>query len=120
MTTAAQDNTEIIVRRDGDRDLEFRGVLLGSGAMKNGTWRGTNVDIYRTASGRYVMAVRAWTQWQGEHDSHRAAVCDTPEEVLAWLRQDAGGALGPASKGALEEAAGADPGLAAVLTERIG
>ncbi len=107
------------VRRDGDRDLEFTGVQLGAGAMDTGTGRGTDVTIYRTAGGRYVVGVRAWTAWQDERDSHRAGVCEDAAQVLAWLRQDAGGILGQASKDALEDAAQHDEELAAVLVERV-
>ena len=110
---------EITIRRDGDRDLEFEGVELGSGSMKTGTGRGTDVHIYRTTGGRYVVAVRAWTQWQGEHDSHRAGVCDNAAEVISWLIEDAGGQLGRASKEALEAASLEDEGIAGVLTERV-
>ncbi len=115
------------VRRDGDRDLEFSGVLLGEGRNGSGgtsgyscDWnRGTDVSIYRTVSGRYVVSVHQWSAWQGETDLHRAAACDGPEDVLSWLVDDCGGQLGRASKEALEAAATNDEGLAGVLTERI-
>ena len=110
---------EITVRRDGDRDLSFEGVLLGSGSMETGTGRGTDVSLFKTKSGKYVVSVRAWTAWEGEHDSHRAGVCDTAEVVLDWLVQDAGGQLGRASKEALESAAKEDDGIAAVVVERV-
>jgi len=107
------------VRRDGDRDLEFIGQALGYGEMETSTGRGTVVQVYRTKGGRYVVSVRQWTQWQGEHDSYRAAVCGRAADVLAWLIEDAGGQLGRASKEALEAAAVEDEALAAVLTEWI-
>lgn len=120
MTRQHNDSSKrFTVRRDGDRDLTFTGILLGVGSMEADTGRGTEVRIYRTAGGRYVVAVTAWTAWEDERDSHRAAVCEAPEEVLAWLRQDAGGTLGPASKKALEHGASEDPGIAGVLTERV-
>jgi len=127
MTTQHSDMKEITVRRDGDRDLEFIGVELGSGSFGTGgtsgyscDWnRGTDVTIYRTQGGRYVVAVRQWSCWQGERDAHRATACDTAADVLAWLIEDAGGQLGRASKEALEAAAASDEDLAAVLTEWI-
>ena len=118
---------EYTVTRDGDRDLEFAGVELGAGSFGTGgtsgfarDWtRGTNVTIYRTAGGRYVVGVKQWSAWEGEGDVHRAAVCETPADVLAWLIEDAGGQLGHASKEALEAAAAEDAGIAGILTERI-
>ncbi|NOX54289.1 MAG: hypothetical protein GXP27_07570 [Planctomycetes bacterium] len=73
---AQQHNDTYTVRRDGDRDLEFTGVELGSGSMGTGGTsgyacdfdRGTEVSIYRTTGGRYVAAVRQWSRWEGEHE----------------------------------------------------
>jgi len=113
------------IPRDGGRDLEVHGWLIGEGSHGYGgtypsDWtRGTVVRIYRTVSGRYVTAVRQWSAWEGESDSHRAAVCDEPEGVLRWLVDDASGKLGPASKEAWRNACLTDPDLHGLDVERV-
>lgn len=98
------------VKRDGARDLSFRGTLVasgihgGPGELIRDWQRGTEVEIYVTASQKIVTAVRQWTIWEGEADAYRAEVHDTPEAALAWLVADCGGTLGKASKEAWEEA----------------
>jgi len=118
---------QFVVERDGNRDLEFSGVVLGTGSFGTGgtsgfpgDWtRGTSVDIYRTVGGRYVVGVKQWSCYEGEGDIYRAAVCDTPADVFAWLVEDAGGRLGRASKEALEAAATEHAEIAAILTEQV-
>lgn len=117
--------TDHRVKRDGDRDLSFRGWLLGesehgSGGDYPSDWtRGVDVSIYLTTGGNWVTARRSWSSWQGESDSHDAAVHDTPNAALAWLIEDAGGVLGPASKQAWESACDSYPPLRDHETERV-
>lgn len=119
--------SEYRIPRDGDRDLSFEGKLLGEGSHGTGgnsgfvkDWtRGTDVEIYRTKGGSYVVSVRQWSRWQGEGEVNRAAICKSPSEVLNWLTDDCGGTLGPASKEAWDAAAGADQGIAAMGYEEV-
>ena len=118
--------TEIALRRDGDRDLEFRGMLLGEGCIGtdgksyNDSTRGTDVKIYRTEAGSYLASVVQWSAWDGERDIYRVLrPAAGPEELLALLKEDAGGELGRASKEAWEEAASVDPEIAAQRNERV-
>lgn len=102
--------TQQRVKRDGARDLAFRGELIGEGS--HGTpgpyvddWqRGTEVSIYLTLKGTLITAVRQWTLWENEADVHRAAVHETPQAAYQWLVRDCGGQLGRASKEAWEDA----------------
>ncbi|MCL4499576.1 MAG: hypothetical protein M1335_04960, partial [Chloroflexi bacterium] len=70
-------------------DLSFTGELLASadsrwdaGREQN---RWTEIEVYRTDSELYVVAIQGRTLWQGEHDRHAATVCDSPEEVYKAL-----------------------------------
>lgn len=113
------------VRRDGDRDLTFRGWLLGEGSHGTGSHiqsqcdRGTMVQVYLTTGGRLVTAVYQWTRWQGEHGATRAAAHESADAALAWLVADAGGKLGRASKEAWERACQTYPPIAAAETVEV-
>lgn len=50
--------------RDHTRRVEFEGEHLGE--LKEGDTRGTTESLYRTADGRLLAHVEAWSQWQGE------------------------------------------------------
>lgn len=71
--------------RTGDTPLRFRGEQIAavSSRIINGQERNRWFDLalYRTAGGAYVAAVAFRSQWQGEHDDERAAVCETAAAV---------------------------------------
>lgn len=84
--------TEIIVKRDGQKDLKFKGKLLASVSSR---WvagqeqtRWTEITVYQTESGRYVIAWEHITLWQGEENRYRAEVCGRVAEVTAELMED--------------------------------
>lgn len=91
-----------IVRRDADYDVEFRGALLATDSYCSDGERFTEVDLFVTESGRFVAVVRfgSHTRTTMRHD---AKVCDTPEEVVHWMRGTSG-KIGTASKRVLEKA----------------
>ena len=116
------------LERDGDRPLRFRGEQLGEGESGSGgtsgyrcDWnRGVKVRIFRLASGGgYVVARSYWSHWQGEADRAEAVVCPTPHALLEALRDDVDGTLRRAEAEALDDAAGADAGIAAVAVEDL-
>ena len=83
-----------VVKRDGDRDIKFKGELIAeawsssdraSGNYSGSTGRSTELELYRTAKGKYVCSSIGRTQWQGEHDRYSAMVCDTVEDVQAFF-----------------------------------
>jgi len=103
--------TDVRVVRDGDRDLVFAGWMLGEGAIggpgkEPSKWiRSTEVRVWLSASGQLVTGARRWSQEHGlDEPRHAAAVHATAEQALAWLRHDAGGRLGLASKRAWDAA----------------
>jgi hypothetical protein len=108
------------VKRDGDRDLKFTGDIIADvsshsyqGPNQN---RWTEITVYRTKGGKYVVSSIGRTCWQGEHDRHDATLCDTPEAVLDALRQD--GYLSWIAKEALDELQ-TDDAFADIYAERI-
>jgi len=119
MTRPAEDAKQYRVARDGARDLTFRGWLLGEGDRSMGaTGPYTTVEIYLTEAGAIVASVEQGTMGEGV-GSARAAAHDTPEAALAWLIEDAGGELGPASKEAWEAAGEKYPPIAEHAVETI-
>lgn len=104
------------VERDGEIPLEFSGRVLGEGRQEAGrgwTW----VVVYRTEAGALVTAVEQGLD-DGRHRA-RAAIHDTATEAIDWLREDAGGSLGRASRDALSDARDRDEDFAAAAVERI-
>lgn len=83
---------EIIVNRDGQKDLRFNGEVV---AWASSRWvagqeqtRWTEITVYQTESGKYVIAWEFITLWQGEENSYRAKVCERVAEVVAELMDD--------------------------------
>ena len=100
-----------IIRRTGQAPLRVRGELLvkAESSMNNASveysgapGRSQMVRIYRTVSGRFVVAIRHNTIWQGEHDtdeadvfpSLRMCVAHLEDRVPGWMLQDILKALG--------------------------
>ena len=85
---------KITLKRTGLRPLSFTGELVtgfetspdrAAGSYWSGaTGRWYEVNLYRTAKGRYVVQVSHYTQWQGEQDEYLARVFDSLEEALTW------------------------------------
>jgi hypothetical protein len=78
------------LRRSGQPALRFQGELL---AESDGAWhagreqnRYHELAVYRTAGGKYVVAVGYRTRWQGETDHDSAEIVDAPTNVAGVLR----------------------------------
>jgi hypothetical protein len=131
-STASGGPELIRIRRDRDRDMEFQGWRIGSGETGTGPadrfghpqaapdrerWiRGIEVTLFRTVGGQFAVGLRRWGP--GGEEYH-GVVHRSPEELLEWMKSDAGGKLGAASKQAWESACRLDPDLKAHETERI-
>lgn len=113
--------TKYKLDRDGDLPLAFCGALVGAGSTQDCRGptqnRWTEVNIYRTTRGSYVAEVRRISLWQGEDQGRTAAVLETAEAVIAWLRFAGAGQLGRASLGAIERATDEDAAFAAAGVE---
>lgn len=90
------------VRRDADYDIEFKGALLATESYCSDGDRFTEVDLFVTESGRYVAAVRFGSESRPTM-RHDAQVCETPEQVVEWMRGTSG-KIGMASKRVLQKA----------------
>ncbi len=100
------------VSRDGDRDIYFKGVELGTGTAKD-----DQAHIYKTAGGKYVAALEENYLTIGIR-RRSATVATTAEEVAAFFRRSVTTgsgkdrvtteSLNEAGKLALQEASRAD------------
>ena len=118
-----EETKQFTVIRDDKKDLAFAGVLISSGSdhehqgPQNSRW--SEIDIYRTDSGRYVVAQVYRTQWQGE-DSHRADVCESAAavmELLEWEDEEGNNGLSNLAKEALDAAAENDSAFEGITLE---
>ena len=121
-----EETKHFTVTRDGKKDLTFAGVLIGSGSdhehqgPQNSRW--SEIDIYRTDSGKYIVAQVYRTRWQGEEDSHRAEVCESAAavlELLEWEDEEGNGGLSNLAKEALEAAAENDTAFEGITLEEV-
>jgi hypothetical protein len=126
---------EHLLPREGDRDLAFTGWLVGEAQQVIGTrfMRADGSDPYRkivdvqifvTPGGAIVTACRRFEQpldaSAARAESVTAAAHRKIEDAIAWLKNDAGGKLGPAGKTAWVNACRSVPELAAQEYERVG
>lgn len=85
---------EIVLERDGERDLRFVGREIGSGTTyehsgpSNNRW--TEIRIYATKGGKYVTEIVGMTLWQGEHSRRSACACADEAAVVDALTQTEG------------------------------
>jgi hypothetical protein len=94
--------TKFTIERDNDRDLNFTGEIIGSASSSPNnassnysreTGRWSELNLYKTAGGKFVAQSIGRTQWQGEHDRYSAMVCNTEAEVVdffgtGWLAKE--------------------------------
>lgn len=108
--------------RQGLPPIRFEGEIVGEGTTHShqgsGQNRWTEVDIYRTKGGKFVVQVARMTIWEGESDHYSAASKATPKEIIDWLKGD-DGTLGKASQEAVENAVKNCQEFAAVWVENV-
>jgi hypothetical protein len=85
-----QETQTFTLTRDGQRDVRFEGWLLAE--VDNETlrgerqWRWTELSLYKTKGGKFVLAIDGITQWQGK-DSHDVYICDSEKAVITALTE---------------------------------
>lgn len=93
---------QYIVKNDSSRNIRFTGEVVASAesspdtahpSFSRSTGRWTELTLYRTKGGKFVCHELGGTQWQGEHNRHRAAVCEDEEAVIeffgtGWLAKE--------------------------------
>jgi hypothetical protein len=117
-----QEFRQIKIRRDGEKDLRFEGIVLAEAdnhfiaGQDQSRWR--ELTLYETAGGKYVLSEVQRTCWQGERDGYTAHVFDEPGELAELLEGDDGDFSG-LDKELVNEAAEADDKFRDLLTEEI-
>jgi len=97
---------------------------IASGGTRKGDppdgWmqRGTEVTIYLTVKGRFVVHVLRW-QEHGDVQHDEVRVADAGEELLAALLESSGRSLGSASRDAWNEACEKHEPLRPLAVERL-
>jgi EXLDI family protein len=117
---------EYRIRRDGQHYLVFSGTVVAeaSDRFRHGEEqeRWTDIRVYRTDTGSYVVEQVMRTLWQkGEGVWYKGEPCFTPEEVyraLVGLEVDA--ILGDMEQNLLTQLAAQDPRFAELIGERDG
>ena len=130
---------EVVIPRDGDRDLGFKGWRLSQvkdcQQVQSGFDRCTEVSVYLTEAKKLVTHVRRWNERGGkvEREEHVVGVHgvgrdkmgrlytlpDAVTQAIEWLKKDNGNQLGTLSKRAWLEACRLCSELKGQETERI-
>lgn len=96
------DKDIITLKIDNAPSLRFRGDLVASasssdnnasGDYSGSTGRWTELELYKTAGGKFVCHEVGRTRWQGEHDRCEGRVCESEAEVIkffghGWLAKE--------------------------------
>lgn len=82
--TAMTDDAHVVF--DGEREIRFRGVLLGeSSSHQSGKTRWIELSIYRTTGGNYIVAGVGRSTVPGETTRCWAHVCESAQGALESL-----------------------------------
>lgn len=77
---------KITVKNDNAPDLRFTGELMATASSRsNDTTRWTELELYKTQTGKFVCSEIGYTQWQGERDHYKAKACNSVEEVTQFF-----------------------------------
>lgn len=90
------------VQRDNDKNIRFTGELIAvtsssdnnaSGSYSGSTGRWSELNLYKTAGGKFICEQIGYTRWQGEHTRYSGAICENEEQVIeffgtGWLAKD--------------------------------
>lgn len=92
------DAKEYLIERTNALDLKFTGELIASvytsknnASCRPGRW--TTLDLYRTASGKFIAESVDYPIWEHEHERHSAELCATEADVIrffgtGWLAKE--------------------------------
>lgn len=93
---------KITVKNDNAPDIRFTGELMARvksspaqahPSYSNNTGRWTELELYKTQTGKFVCLEIGCTQWQGEHNRYKSKACNSVEEVTqffghGWLAKE--------------------------------
>jgi hypothetical protein len=117
---------EYRIRRDGEHYLVFSGYVVAeaSDRVRHGQEqdRWTDIQVYRTDTGSYVVEQVLRTLWQkGNAVWYQGELCATPQEVYgALVGAEADPLLGDMEQDLLQQLATQDPRFAELFKERNG
>jgi hypothetical protein len=99
---------QFTIERVGLPNLDFAGELIGANVQTN-----PGIRIYRTKAGQYVGAIRV--------DARRSNVGHfaTPDLLIRWFKDNAGGQVTPDVQVAIEAATTKDDGFKKAWNEHI-
>lgn len=107
---------KIRVHRDGQRDLVFQGAkIAGTSNMHRDDTRWTELVMWKTAGGKYVIQRQYITRWQGERDTVEAHVFDSVDAI----REHYGDELPNLDYALISEAVETCPELDELLVDEI-
>jgi hypothetical protein len=114
------DDVATVVERDSDRDLRFTGRVIGNASSRDDekAERWTEVWIYATNRGNYVVSIVGRSIKPDEVDRHSGLASAAPKDLVDFLMQR-GGFLTIVAKEALEDAASNDPAFAEAILEEV-
>lgn len=92
---------------DGEREVQFTGVLLGeASSFRRGKSRWSEIKIFRTRGGNYIVAGVGRSTVPNESDRFWTQVCERPHgviEKLHMLDEDGARYIPHTSREALEQ-----------------
>lgn len=59
--------------------------MATASSRDNNTTRWTELELYKTQTGKFVCSEIGYTQWQGERDHYKAKACNSVEEVTQFF-----------------------------------
>lgn len=75
------------VMRQNGMPLDFAGTMEAFATTRNGNKsRWTEITVWRTAGGKYVLLVSGMTLVDGERERHHGSVHDSKDDVKAAMR----------------------------------
>lgn len=111
------------LERTGAVDLEFEGRVIANvtSRLDESAPRWTEIVVYRTTGGKYVVEVIGMSTYRGEKERRDVKIADSPEGLVEALHRQ--GSNGPyltrTALDALDAAAENDPRVKPVITERL-
>ena len=80
---------ETIVWRTVDTNLKFIGTKVAwASNRRDRDTRWTEIEVYRTLSGKYVFALTEQTLWAGELDYYSASVFPDVDKMFDFLKNE--------------------------------
>ena len=81
------EHQEYNIARSFCQPLRFNGCLISEGSDKRyDSNRWTNVRIYKTKGGRYIIEIENITCWEGERNTTVTDMFDTAELLVCYVR----------------------------------